>query len=170
LTKRSSLPAFTESGEIQKPRLIIERRSEARYQTQDPAEIEAIPGPGEPFYGTILDVSRSGLRVALEKRVVRGEHLKVKLHRNVIFGEVRYCRAVETGFQAGLKIQQLVRPEAHATNHIADDSLLLYAAGKGLAVVEVIDIREHLGRCEACRARLLDKQRTLNPPRPRRHL
>src|SRR5580698_3501999 len=72
----------------------VERRSETRYQTQDPAEIEILPGPSEPFYGTVLDVSRSGLRVALTNRISRGQHVKVKLHRNVIFGEVRYCRAV----------------------------------------------------------------------------
>ncbi len=45
-----------------------ERRREARYPTQDPAELEILPGPSQPIYGTILDVSRSGLRAALHQR------------------------------------------------------------------------------------------------------
>jgi hypothetical protein len=147
------------------PEIIVEvdRRSEARYQTQDPAEIEILPGPSEPFYGMILDVSRSGLRVALNHRISRGEHVKVKLHRNIIFGEVRYCRAVPDGFQAGLMIQDLVRPAGRHDEHIADDPLSLYAVGKGLSVAEVIDVRQHLARCEACRIRLAQHEDMLNP-------
>jgi hypothetical protein len=140
-----------------------ERRLEARYPTQDPAEIEILPGPSEPLYGTILDISRSGLRVALRKRVSRGEQLKVKLHRNVIFAEVRYCRSVPDGFQAGLKIQDLVRPAGRQDEHIADDPLSLYAVGKGLSVTEVIEIREHLLQCESCRARVAQQEAMLNP-------
>ncbi len=142
---------------------VVERRSEARYQTQDPAEIEILPGPSEPFYGTVLDVSRSGLRVALSRRISRGEHVKVKLYRNVIFGEVRYCRAVANGFQVGLRIQDLVRPARKHDDHIADDPLSLYAVGKGLAVAEVIEVREHLARCEGCRVRLAQQEGLLNP-------
>jgi PilZ domain len=140
-----------------------ERRSEARYPTQDPAELELLNGPADPIYGTVLDVSRSGLRVALAQRIDRGEQVKVKLHDNVIFGEVRYCRAVSGAFQAGIKIQDLVRPSIRNSQHIADDPLSLYAVGKGLSVPEVIDVREHLVRCDACRHRLAAKEAMLNP-------
>jgi hypothetical protein len=142
-----------------------ERRSEARYPTQDPAELQILAGPSEPIYGTILDVSRSGLRVELSQRIARGEQVKVKLHENVIFGEVRYCRAVSGAFQAGIRIQDLVRPAGRENQHIADDPLSLYAVGKGLSVPEVIEVREHLVRCEACRAHLAEKEAVLNPSR-----
>ena len=148
LTQRTSPQAVGDIPELSAHRP-IERRSEARYQTQDPAEIEIIRGPSEPFYGTVLDVSRSGLRVALSRRINRGEQVRVKLHRNVIFGEVRYCRAVPSGFQVGLRIQDLVRPAGKHDEHIADDPLSLYAIGKGLSVAEVIEVREHLEQCEA---------------------
>ncbi len=140
-----------------------ERRREARYPTQDPAELEILPGPSEPIFGTVIDVSRSGLRVALRQRIGRGEQVMVKLHRNVIFGEVRYCRPVPGGFHAGVKIQDLVCPPGRQNEHIADDPLSLYAVGKGLSVAEVIEVREHLGRCEACRMRLAEQQGMLNP-------
>jgi hypothetical protein len=142
-----------------------ERRTEARYPTQDPAELEILPGPAEPIYGTILDVSRSGLRVALSKRIDRGEQVKVKLHNNVIFGEVRYCRSVPGAFHAGIRIQDLVRPARGLNRHIDEDPLSLYAIGKGLSVAEVIEVREHLVRCETCRARLAEKEALLNPSR-----
>ena len=145
-----------------------DRRSEARYPTQDPAELELLPNPTEPIYGTILDVSRSGLRVALPQRITRGEQVKVKLHGNVIFGEVRYCRAVSAGFQIGIRIHDLVRPPGRTRDHIAEDSLSLYAIGKGLTVPEVIDVREHLGQCETCRGRLAERQVRLNPSRQAR--
>jgi len=140
-----------------------ERRREARYPTQDPIELETLPGPSGPIYGTILDVSRSGLRIALRKRIGRGEQVKIKLHRSIIFGEVRYCRSVPDGFHAGVKIQGVVGPPGRDSKHIADDPLSLYAVGKGLSVPEVIEVRDHLARCEACRARLLQHEEMLNP-------
>jgi hypothetical protein len=143
----------------------LERRSESRYPTQDPVEIEILPNPTGTIYGTILDVSRSGLRVALPRRIHRGEQVKVKLHHNVIFGEVRYCRSVSGTFQAGIRIQDLVRSAGRHNRHIADDPLSLYALGKGLSASEVIDAREHLLRCEACRARLAEKEALLKPAR-----
>ena len=142
-----------------------DRRTEARYPAQDPAELEILSGPAEPIYGTVLDVSRSGLKVGLPKRIDRGEQVKVKLQGNVIFGEVRYCRAVSGAFHIGIHIQNLVRPAGHANRHIVDDQLSLYAVGKGLSVTEVIDVREHLGRCETCRGRLAAKEALLNPSR-----
>jgi hypothetical protein len=163
-----SLPASEKAGarEVELPG--VERRSEARYPAQDPAEIEILPGPTDPIYGTILDVSRSGLRVALAKRINRGEQIKVKLHHNVIFGEVRYCRSVFGGFQAGIRIKDLVRPPGRLHEHITEDPLSLYAVGKGLSVAEVIEVREHLMRCDACRVRLAEKEALLNPTRKRR--
>jgi PilZ domain len=145
----------------------FDRRTEARYPAQDPVELELLPLSAGPLYGTILDVSRSGLRIALSQRLGRGQQVRVKLAGNVILGEVRYSRAVSGGFQAGIRIQDFVRPP-EADRHIADDPLSLYAVGKGLRVHEVIEIREHLGRCETCRARLGQKEALLKPARKTR--
>lgn len=145
-----------------------DRRREARYPAQEPAEIELLFGPREPIYGTILDVSRSGLRIELPRRIHRGEEVKIKLQQNVIFGEVRYCRAVSGVFQAGIRIEELVRPPADPSQHLSEDALSLYAIGKGLSVSEVIEVREHLPRCERCRTRLGEKEALLNPSRKRR--
>ena len=147
---------------------VAERRSEPRYPTHEPAEIELQDIPDEPIYGTVLDVSRSGLRLALPQRIERCARVRVKLQQNVIIGEVRYCRAVLGGFHAGVQIQDLVRPAGHVDEHIGEDELALYAIGKGLSVTEVIKTREHLARCEACRTRVADKQSVLYPKRKAR--
>jgi hypothetical protein len=146
----------------------LERRREARYPAQEPAELELLFGPRDPIYGTVLDVSRSGLRIELPRRIHRGEEVKVKLQQNVIFGEVRYCRAVSGVFHAGIRIEELVRPPADGMQHLTEDSISLYAVGKGLSVSEVIDVREHLLRCDGCRARVAGKEALLNPSRKRR--
>jgi hypothetical protein len=144
-----------------------DRRTEIRYPAQDPAELELLPGPSEPMFGTILDVSRSGLRVVIPRRIDSGAQVQVKLHHNVIFGEVRYCRAISGAFHVGLRIKDLVLPAGSQNRHIAADPLSLYAVGKGLSIPEVIEIREHLGRCGACRARLSEQHAVLNPRKGR---
>jgi hypothetical protein len=161
-------PAAAALAESVAPEPKAERRSEARYPTHDPAELELLPQPGGTIYGIVLDVSRSGMRVCLPVRVDRGAQVKVKLHGNVIFGEVRYCRAVSGAFHAGLRIQDVVHPPGYLHRHIADDPLSLYTVGRGLSVTEVIEIREHLGRCETCRGRLAAKEALLNPARKAR--
>ncbi len=156
-------PAQESSGSAPSKQELFERRTELRYPSQDPAEIELIGRSTEPIYATILDVSRSGLRVALPTRIGRGERIKLKLRHNVIFGEIRYCHAVSGSFQAGIRIHELAQPsKGVARQHIDDDGLSLYVIGKGLDVSEVIKIRDHLGRCEACRARLSEKSSVLN--------
>jgi hypothetical protein len=147
-----------------------ERRTETRYPTRgDPAELELVSAPSEPpsepMYGTVLDVSRSGLRVVLPRRMDRSEQVKVKLQGNVILGEVRYCRAVSGAFHVGIRIRELMRPTARQNQHIADEPLSIYAIGKGLSVPEIMQIREHLVLCDSCRARLAKQEAVLNPPR-----
>lgn len=142
-----------------------ERRSEPRYPTNEPAEIllkADATVPSEAVYGTVVDVSRSGLCLMLPKRIARGEQIQVKLQQNIILGEVRYCRALPGGYQVGLRIEELTRPHP-VDEHLSDDSVTLYAAGKGLSVAEVLEVRQHLSRCRPCRVRLAEKQALLRP-------
>jgi PilZ domain len=168
--KLSHYPVGALAHSLVVPEDAPDRRSEARYATQDPAEIEILSGPSEPIYGTVIDVSRSGLRVALSQRIDRGEHVKVTLHDSVIFGEIRYCRSIAGTFHVGIRIQDLVRPADRQNEHIADEPLSLYAIGKGLSVPEVLEVRRHLTRCATCRAHLAEKQALLNPTPRRRPL
>lgn len=142
-----------------------ERRREARYPTNDEAEIEILTGAGRTVYGTVVDVSRSGIRVALPVELGKGMELRVTTERTTILGEVRYCRRAARGFEAGVLIRQVEQLTKQEIQHLADDHLELYAIGKGLSVGEVIELRGHLLQCEQCRVRLADTQAILDAPK-----
>lgn len=151
--------------------LFLEKRREARYPTNDPAEVEVVNGGTGRCPATVLDVSKSGLRLKLESSINRGAEVKVTLQRNVvIFGQIRYCRPLDGSFDAGILIQDMSQHSGQPSPHIEDDLLSLYVVGKGLTVPEVIKLKEHLVNCEACRIRLGEKDALLNPVRKRKIL
>ena len=151
--------------------LFLEKRREARYPTNDPAELEVVNGTMGPFAATVLDVSKSGLRLKLDSSVNKGAEVKVTLQSNiVIFGQIRYCRPLNGSFDAGVLIQDMSHNSGQSSPHIEDDLLSLYVIGKGLTVPEVIKLKEHLVNCESCRIRLGEKDALLNPVRKRKIL
>jgi hypothetical protein len=151
--------------------LFIEKRREARYPTRDAAEVEVVRGGNSPISATVLDVSRSGLRLGLQTAVDKGAEVKITLQKHiVIFGQVRHCRRAGEAFEAGILIQDLSKAAGPANVHIEDDLLALYVIGKGLTVPEVIKLKEHLVNCEACRIRLGETDAILNPVRKRKIL
>lgn len=151
--------------------LSIEKRREARYPTNDPAEVQVVNGGTGRSSATVLDVSRSGLRLRLESILNKGAEVKITLQRNlIIFGQIRYCRPLKEGFEAGVRIQDLSQISGQPNPHIEDDHLSLYVIGKGLTVPEVIKLKEHLVNCESCRIRLGERDAILNPVRKRKLL
>jgi len=148
---------------------LAERRRETRYPTQDAAEIEVRHGEILRMPAMVVDVSRSGLRLELPAAVGRGEQVKINLPRQVvILGEVRYCRRSGTVFYAGVLILDVFQAQQAPGEHISTDELGFFLVGKGLAVADVIRLREHLIECEACRIRLGETDAKLNPARRRK--
>lgn len=161
----------SESIAADRASLFLEKRREARYPTNDPAEVEVVKGGAGHFSATVLDVSRSGLRLKLDASVNRGAEVKITLQRNItIFGQIRYCRPLNNSFDAGVLIQDMAQNSGQSSPHIEDDLLSLYVVGKGLTVPEVIKLKEHLVNCESCRIRLGEKDALLNPVRKRKIL
>src|ERR1700730_2766582 len=111
---------------------MIERRRDARYPTSDPAEVEIFARAVVREGALILDVSRSGLRVHLKTETPKGTHLKIRLLKThlIIFGEVRYCRAVADGFHVGVWIEHMFKARDELGKHIDAMDLCLYAVGK----------------------------------------
>ena len=149
---------------------LLERRSEARYPTRDVVEVQILEKDSlRRFAATIVDVSRSGLRLEIRSSIGKGAQVEIILGRAlVIFGEVRYCRRSGEAVYAGILIQQVVHPRPLADEHINDDVLSCYLVGKGLTVPEVIGLKEHLILCEACKIRLAEADAILNPVRKRK--
>lgn len=138
----------------------VERRREHRYRTEDPAEVEIAPGPGSKIAALLMDVSRSGLRVWLNTRIETDTEIKVWLpSHTIVEGTVRYCRANDRGFDAGILIRNVICAPHYS--HIYDDDLSLYLVGKGLNVMEIVRIKSHLVGCNLCRNRLAEANAAL---------
>jgi len=150
--------------------LPLERRREARYPTSDPAMVEIPSENLASVPAVVIDVSRSGLRLELERAIARGVRINIMLSSQlVIFGEVRYCRRAGALFHAGVLVQDASSlPEPDPGDHIADMELSFYLVGKGLSVVDVINLKAHLLNCKSCQARLKELDAVLNPVRKRR--
>jgi len=132
----------------------VERRQEVRYCCNDVAEACVLEGGvkhDDPrFHVTVLEISRSGLRLELNQRVEQGAHMEVILPGQVcIRGELRYCSPAGSNFHGGILIHEVVYPQPVA-NHIDEQQLRLYLAGRGLTLPEVLGVEDHLTRCPEC--------------------
>ena len=170
-------PEFTDAGTqeiiaaafaLRRARL-ADKRGETRYPTEDPAEVEVRHGEILRMPAVVVDVSRSGLRLELPLAVGRGEQVKITLPRQmVILGEVRYCRRAGIVYHAGVLIQDVFQGQTTTGEHLSNDELSFYLIGKGLAVADIIKLREHLIECESCRIRLGETDAVLNPSKRRK--
>jgi hypothetical protein len=164
----SGAPVISMAFALRRARL-AERRRETRYPTCDAAEVEVRHGEILRMPAMVVDVSRSGLRLELPAAIGRGEQVKISLPRQVvILGDVRYCRRAGIVFHAGVLIQEVFYAEPVLDRHIGDDELSFFLVGKGLAVADIIKLREHLLDCETCRIRLGETDAVLNPARRRK--
>src|SRR5437016_2644795 len=85
---------------------MLSRRKEARYEVHEPAVLTAAEGSGATTFAvTVLDVSRSGLRVSLPARLEVGAEVVVRRPSGLIRGQVRYCRSTGPGeYNAGIQV------------------------------------------------------------------
>ncbi len=132
----------------------IEQRREARYSCSDPAQVRHLSGDAEYFPANIEDISRSGLRLNTAQCFLKGQEIQIKLPGKVIvFGEVRYFRCVNETYQMGVRIVEVFHcGTGYINDHVHEDQLWLYSAGKGLTGAEVVGVRVHLLQCGACSA------------------
>lgn len=132
--------------------LFLEKRKEPRYPTKDLAQVDTFPFRGTPVPATVIDVSKSGLRLELRTPLERGSRVEIMIRasKTAIFGELRYCRQSGAVFHAGVLIEDVVYPSRNTTQHVHEDDLALYIAGKGLTAAEVLRISDHLSACNRC--------------------
>jgi hypothetical protein len=142
----------------------IERRRETRYATYDPVEICILDAGGPRLAGTILDVSRSGVRIETATPIVKGARVEILLpDRAIIFGETRYCRRNSDFYHVGVAIEDVYYAHNVSDKHIHDDQLGLYVVGTGLTTLEAVDIKNHLVGCKACRDRMTEAEAFARP-------
>ena len=130
----------------------LERRREHRYPARDIVEVQVIGASGGRFGGTVLDISRSGMKVEVGKPLSQGAHLEIVLpSRAIILGEARYCRAKNKLYHVGVRIEGVYFSQAVSARHIGKELLARYRSDSGVSPLEAMEIRNHLTACEACR-------------------
>ena len=145
--------------------LVVEKRREARYPTNDPAHVQVLPSNGVWLPCTVVDISRSGLRLELETSLAKNTRIEIMIapRHVVIFGEVRYCRMSGDRFQAGVLIEGVVVLKPDTGEHLHDDQIILYMRGKGLTAPKLLGMKNHLSNCVECVSRLVETTRELYP-------
>lgn len=134
-----------------------ERRREPRYPCNDAVEVRLLPGGGTLVPATLLDISRSGLRLAIEAALVKGSQIQIHMPKQiVIFGKVRHCRRVGSAYEAGILIEQAFY-SSESSMHLTAEQVATYLSGAGLTVPQVVRIREHLAQCGTCRLLMLER-------------
>jgi PilZ domain len=130
----------------------VERRRERRYPANEIVEVHLVGGRGERFPATILDVSRSGLRIEVGQALSRGTQLELVLrNRAIIFGESCYARPKDGLYQVGISIESIYFAKTCVSQHVDIKLLRQYSLGRSLEMLQVLEVRDHLLDCEACR-------------------
>lgn len=144
---------------------VEEKRRERRYPTNDPVEVRVFPSITTPIPATIVDVSRSGMKLELVTPLAAGGtriEVTMPASRATVLGTVRYCRRVGTVYHVGVLIENVVQPKPDRI-HLHDDEISLYIVGKGLTSSEVLWVETHVFRCDECHGRMLETARMLYP-------
>jgi hypothetical protein len=132
-----------------------DRNRERRYQADDPVAVVYEAGASIRLSGRVRDISRTGLCLELGAALGRKTEISITFQgKLVVFGEVCECTPSGDRFRLEVKIHDLISSSSSSDQHVHDDQLSLYSAGKGLPVPDFIALGEHFLKCEKCRARL----------------
>ncbi len=86
-----------------------EKRREHRIPAADTGQMQTFsPFSLAAIQVQVIDISRNGLKVRTPQLVHRGTIVQVRVKGATILGEVRYCVAAGTEFDAGIQIQDVV--------------------------------------------------------------
>lgn len=80
-----------------------EQRTQNRVAVRIPAILRLPEVRGGIFLVTVLDLSKTGLRITCPRALPSGSRLELKFNDVTVFGVARYSRAVEEEFQAGIE-------------------------------------------------------------------
>ncbi len=99
---------------------------ELDFPSKDPGQMRTFsPVSRVKIQIQIIDISRSGLKVRTPQLVFRGTIVQVRVREAIILGEVRYCVAAGTEFDAGIQIQDVVPTRSSRANDVPGHVLRL---------------------------------------------
>jgi hypothetical protein len=142
-------------------KLLAGKGQKTLHRTTDVVEICISESEWRRFSGTIVGVSRSGVRVDVIAAVGHAVLQIIVPNHVIIFGQVRSCRRTSAGYRVDVAMEDIYFAQMETSSHIHDDQLGLYLLGKGLNTAEVIHIENHLVACANCRRDLAETETVL---------
>ncbi|MEQ1947178.1 MAG: PilZ domain-containing protein [Bryobacteraceae bacterium] len=86
-----------------------EQRAEPRYQVREGALVWELSRAEASYQNTtIVDVSRHGMRLIIERKLARGGQVAIDFRGMVICGTVQYCVPEEGRYAAGIRIGEVM--------------------------------------------------------------
>jgi|ERR1700680_1589380 hypothetical protein len=87
-----------------------DRRSEPRFPVDQPVVVTILDSGGrEPFEGTVVDLSRSGLGVRVPYSIDLDRRVEIRWSRGTVIAEVRNClRMSPHNYRVGLKTSEVL--------------------------------------------------------------
>jgi len=82
-----------------------DRRAESRFRVDSPAIITTLAEPFKNATGRLIDVSKSGMRVATRSPFPVGAGVKIQFQDSLVLGEVVRCSAEDAEFVLGISIE-----------------------------------------------------------------
>lgn len=136
-----------------------ERRGEHRVPTDQPALVRIL----QPFYGArfpvqVMDISKSGARVALSFGVPVGALVQIQFKHSILMAEVRHCTRIDDGYHIGLRTESVYnfpRSTSHTNSeeHYLRGDVTEYLRG-GLRRETLNLVHAHLDTCGFCQQNL----------------
>ncbi len=70
-----------------------------------------VPDAGKPMFGVVLDMSGSGVRVAMSLPVPVGAEVEIADNRTMILGQILRCEPEGEGYIAAVKVAEVTLVE-----------------------------------------------------------
>jgi hypothetical protein len=86
---------------------VPERRHHVRIPTDEPASITIVQPSQKLVGGRVLEVSETGLKLAVSKALERGTLIQVRLANRFVLAEVRHCSLHGSVFHVGVAIKNV---------------------------------------------------------------
>lgn len=85
-----------------------ERRHDPRFTTNVAASVHSL-NPLTPEYSPaqIVDVSKRGLKLRVQRPIQPGTEIQIRLSRGFVLGEIRYCVQAGSSYVAGVLVEDV---------------------------------------------------------------
>lgn len=101
-------PRDPEAAPVETSTRTGDRRTDPRLPSEQPATVRLLnPHASARLSATVMDISRGGLKLRLDRSLMPGTLVQIRLGEKVLLGEIRHCTPVGEEFQAGVRLQDV---------------------------------------------------------------